>query len=304
MVARAWRIVLLAGGIALGGVAVWLAPYPAPDFDALKGTLTATEGPSPAGGAAAGDVTLRSSNGLKIGVRLRVPAGGPERAPAVVVFGGLQRGRGAVDLAAQVVGKAPVVLAAMDYPYEGDPDPRGWAVVGAIREARPALYRAVAGAGLLIDFLARHPRVRPDRIILIGVSLGGPIAVAVGGMDPRPAAVGCLFGASLADMLGDALRPRLGALASAAVPVVAWHLRAVDAGRHAPAIAPRPFLIVGGRGDRRIPAQAIEALAAKAGPAARTVWLNTPHPDPAASEWLRLAADATRSWLAQERLLP
>ena len=296
---------MLIGGVAAGAIAVWLAPHPAPDFDALKGALVGARmagAPLPATGG--GDLTLRSSSGLEIEVLVLVPAGGPERVPAVVVFGGLQRGRGAVDLAAQVAGETPVVLAAMDYPYEGDPDPQGWAVAGAVREARPALYRTVAGARLLLDFLARHPRVRPDRIILVGVSLGGPIAVAVGGMDPRPAGVASLFGAGLADMLGHALRPRLGALADAAVPVVAWHLRAVDAGRHAPAIAPRPFLVVGGRGDRRIPVQAIEALAKRAGPAARVVWLDTPHPDPVASVWLRLAADATRSWLAQERLIP
>ena len=293
-----------AGLLAVGALLAWLAPYPAPDFDALKGSLSAVEPPvAPAGSPGAGDHTLRSSSGLVVRVRLRLAPAVRGPMPAAIVLGGLQRGRGAADLAAQVVGELPVVLAAIDYPYEGDPDPRGWAMVGALREARPALYRTVAGTRLLIDFLARHPRVRPDRIVLIGVSLGGPIAVAVGGMDPRPAAVACLFGADLPNMLGHAIRPRVGPLAGAVVPLVAWHLRPIDPARHVTAIAPRPFLLVGGRGDRRIPAAAIEALARATGPAARTVWLEAPHPDPAASEWLRLAAEVVRSWLAKHDLL-
>lgn len=247
---------------------------------------------------------MRSSSGLTIRTRLRLPPDSAGPAPAAVVLGGLGRGRGAVDVAARVVGDAPVVLASFDYPYGGDPDPRGWAILGAGLEARPALYRTVAGTRLLIDFLARHPRVRPDRIVLVGVSLGGPIAVAVGGMDPRPAAVACLFGADLPGMLGHAMRPRAGAVAAEAlVPLIAWHLAPVDPARYARAIAPRPFLLVGGLGDRRIPVAAIEALAQAAGPGARTVWLQTPHPDPAASEWLRLGAEAVRSWLTEHALL-
>lgn len=286
-------------------MAVWLAPYPRPDFDALKGSqVSVRQVDEAAGPDGVQDLVLRGSGGLVVRARLRVPPGPAGRVPAAFVFGGLQRGRGAVDVAAQVVGDAPVALAAMDYLYEGDPEPRGWAIPGAVRQARPALYRTVAGARLLLDFLAAHPRVRPDRIILIGVSLGGPIAVAVAGMDARPAAVACLFGADLADMLGHALRPRLGPAAGALVPVARWHLSAVSATRRAPAIAPRPFLIIGGRGDRRIPAGAIEALARAAGPAARIVWLDAPHPDPAASEWLRLAAAATRGWLAEVGLIP
>ncbi len=290
--------------LAIGALLVWIAPHPAPDFDALKGSLIAVEPPVPAAGSPdAADHTLRSSSGLVIRVRLRFAPAAWGPAPAAIVLGGLQRGKGAADLAAQVVGGLPVVLAALDYPYEGDPDPGGWAMVGAVREARPALYRTVAGTRLLIDFLARHPRVRPDRIILVGVSLGGPIAAAVGGIDPRPAAVACLFGADLPNMLGHAIRPRVGPLAGAVVPLVAWHLRPIDPARHVTAIAPRPFLLVGGRGDRRIPAAAIEALARAAGPAARTVWLEAAHPDPAASEWLRLAAAVVRSWLAEGGLL-
>ncbi len=293
-----------AAALAAGVILVWLAPYPVPDFDALKGSLLSAE-PADAAVAQAGpgEHILRSSSGLTIRARVRLPPDSAQPAPAAIVLGGLQRGKGAADLAAQVVGDAPIVLASLDYPYGGDPDPRGWAIVGASLEARPALYRTVAGTRLLIDFLTRHPRVRPDRIILVGVSLGGPIAVAVGGMDPRPAAVACLFGADLPGMLEHAVRPRAGVLAGILAPLMAWHLRPIDPARHVAAIAPRPFLLVGGRGDRRIPVAAIEALARAAGPSARTVWLESPHPDPAASEWLRLAAAAVQSWLAEQALL-
>ncbi len=297
---------MAAGAAALvaGAFLLWLAPYPAPDFGALKGSLRSVE-PANAAATQAGPIEhiLRSSSGLAIRVRVRLPPDATRPVPAAIVLGGLQRGKGAADLAAQVVGDAPIVLASLDYPYAGDPDPRGWAIVGAVREARPAIYRTVAGTRLLIDFLARHPRVRPDRIILVGVSLGGPIAVAVGGLDPRPAAVACLFGADLPNMLGHAVRPRAGALAGMVVPLMAWHLASIDPARHVAGIAPRPFLLVGGRGDRRIPVAAIEALARAAGPSARTVWLESPHPDPAASEWLRLASAAVQSWLAEQGLL-
>src|SRR3970282_172783 len=114
--------------------------------------------------------------------------------------------------------------------------------------------RAWAWGRLLLAFLARHPRVRPDRIILVGVSLGGPIAVAVGGMDPRPAGVASLFGAGLADLLGHAPRAR--------------------------------------RAARRIHVTSVEPLPKRAVPPSGAVWLDTPLPDPVASVWLRVAAVA------------
>jgi dienelactone hydrolase len=258
------------------------------------------------GAAAAGaqeEYILRSSSGLTVRVRLRIPPGMRASAPAAVILGGLQRGREAVDVAARVVGETPIVLAALDYPYDGDPEPRGWAILGALREARPALYRTIAAARLLVDFLARDPRIRPDRILVIGVSLGAPAAVVVGGADRRVAGVAGLFGADLPAMLGQAVGPRAALGRGAVVALAAWHFAAVDARRYAAAIPPRPFLVVGGRGDRRIPPEAVEALAAAGAPTARLVWLDAPHPNPTNSDWLRLSGDAVRAWLAEQRLL-
>ena len=277
-------IAVAAAAFSLAVVAL-LSPYPRPDFDALKGSLVAVEqGGPPAGDPATTDLTLRSSSGLPFRARLRAPAMMSSPAPALIVLGGLERGRESVAVAAQVVGETPVILASLDFPYFADPRPGGWAIVGALREARPALYRMVAGTHLFVDFLERDPRVRRDRSILIGVSRGAPIAVAVGGVDRRVAGLASLFGADFPTMVGQALRPRAGLLADAVVPLVAWHFRAVDALRLAPAIPPRPFLVVGGRGDRRIPPPAIEVLAAAGAPAARVVWLDTPHPNPTTSE--------------------
>ncbi len=286
------------------GLVALLSPYPRPDFDALKGLLEAVEPAEKlAGDPAATDLALRSSSGLAIRARLRVPPMIRWPAAAVIVLGGLERGREAVDVAAQVVGETPVILASLDYPYLADPSPRGWAIVGALREARPAVYRTVAGARLLVDFLERDPRVRKDRIVLIGVSLGAPIAVAVGGMDRRVAGVASLFGVDFPTMVGQSIRPRVGTLADAMVPLVAWHFRAADALRLASAIPPRPLLVVGGRVDRRIPPLAIEALAAAGAPAAHLVWLDTPHPNPTRPEWLRLGAEVVRAWLVDQGLI-
>jgi len=208
-----------------------------------------------------------------------------------------------VEVATQVVAETPILLASLDYPYAGDPRPWGWRIGGALWKARPAAYRTVAGTRLLVDFLARDPRVRADRIVLVGVSLGAPLAVAIGGMDRRIAAVAALFGADLAAMLGQTVRSRAGPLAAVVAPIAAWHFRAIEAGREAARIPPRPFLVVGGRDDRRIPPAAIEALARAGSPTARLVWLETPHPNPTTSEWLRLGGGAVRAWLGEQGLL-
>jgi len=60
---------------------------------------------------------------------------------------------------------------------------------------------------------------------------------------------------------------------------------------------------VGGRGDHRAPAPALEALAAAGAPAARLVWVNASHPNPATSEWLRLGGEAVRAWLVEHHFL-
>ncbi|RJP81353.1 MAG: hypothetical protein C4524_02250, partial [Candidatus Zixiibacteriota bacterium] len=119
----------------------------------------------------------------------------PEPLPAFVLVGGMYTGRDAIN----VISDRPelarrAVFIALDYPYV-EPEGRGvMDIVRHIPSGRQGLLDGVEAIRLAIDYLQGHPGVDPQRIVLLGVSLGAFYAVDAGGVDRRPAAVMAFMG--------------------------------------------------------------------------------------------------------------
>jgi len=83
--------------------------------------------------------------------------------------------------------------AAMRFDFRGSGESQGnfWemTVPGEVDDARAAL-----------DWLRRHPAVDPDRVVLLGLSMGGAVAAAVAGIDPNVA--GLILWSAVADLSG------------------------------------------------------------------------------------------------------
>jgi dienelactone hydrolase len=289
----------LAGFVGFVGLAILLGAAwaawqverdPAPRFLARRSRLLAAvrESRTPAGGSVVERLRLRATSGLAVELAVKRPAEGPGRPPLpgrrplVVLLGGFETGRDAVDLVADPRG---VVLAALSYPYPGPPPAHGARGVLALPRLRAAILDTPSAVLLALDYLLEQPYVDPGRVELVGVSLGAPFAVVAGALDPRVRRVWSVHGAGDLPLLIDtALRgaipaaplrrsvARLGYLLAAG-PAVAPE-------RWVGRIAPRPFVMLNAADDERMPRRAILALYDRARPPKELLWVSGPHVEP------------------------
>ena len=223
------------------------------------------------------EVTLDSDTGLE--VRLRVRAAGErtgERHPAAILVGGFNTGRKAADVPERT---GNLVLASIEYPYYGPDDPTAWEWVRWFPEMRQAILRTPAALLLAAQYLYTREDVDPERVSMIGVSLGVPFAVAAAATDRRMAGLALLHGGA------DIRRMTEYAYADLAAPWLvelmaiglAWVVAPLEPAKYTGEIAPRPLLLVNATGDERIPLASVKALYDTAREPKRMIWLETGH---------------------------
>lgn len=123
-------------------------------------------------------VSLESTSGLTAELRVRRPVN-DEPVPVLLVLGGFNTGKNAVELAGPPSG---VAFAALDYPYTGGKRISGaLATLRAIPDVQQAVLDSPAVLLLAADWLRQQPWV--EDIELIGASLGVPFAAVAGALD-------------------------------------------------------------------------------------------------------------------------
>jgi dienelactone hydrolase len=209
-------------------------------------------------------VPLTLPSGQSLELRLLWPAS-RDPLPAVVLLGGFERGETAIDLLDPGV---PAVFAGFAYPAELPRRP-GW------RDIRPALQefeRGIADThaalGAVRDWLAEHPRVDAQRLVLVGASAGAPFAlmaaadfnypnlVLVHGFVQVPQVIGRLFQRSWQDRLGIFAGP----LAWLAARLIVTWVEVPRPEAFAPLLRPQQsVLVLDSAADDLIPAEAVAA---------------------------------------------
>lgn len=209
-------------------------------------------------------VHLRSSTGLEVDMRvLRPEVDVTQKLPLVLILGGQETGKDAIDLLGNADG---IAFAAIDYPYDGSQDLDGfWRSIYAIPAVQRAFLDSPPALSLALSWLLQQEWVDPNRAELAGVSLGVPFATVAGALDERFSRVWMLHGGG--DNLSwvshnarrhidnDVLR-RL----TARTALFIVHGSTFDTRRWIPEIAPRPVVIVAARNDDYVPAEAQEPL--------------------------------------------
>ena len=228
-------------------------------------------------------LTLTSSSGLVVVARLIRDETFEGRLPVLVVLGGHRTGSDAVDLFGNV-GRRAVV--GVDYPYDGPEKVRGVSQsLSAIPAARQAFLDTVPAVSLVIDWISRQPWVDPQRIVVIGGSLGVPFAASAAVHDPRIDGAMLVHGAADNRLWLQAQIERRIDTAWLHYPLsVVLHWLAYgpvhDTSSNVAKIAPRPLLIIGARNDERTPAGQTELLYELAGEPKRLRWTEGNHIEP------------------------
>lgn len=271
--------------LGLGAVAAALWAYQARDyrpvFSRAAGTLVAVRDSTDVGlaedGKALTDVTLVSDTGLEVRVRVRAPrARDGVKHPATLMIGGFSTGRKAAEIPATTEN---LVLASIDYPYDGPRELRGWEWLLHLGKVRRSLLATPPALLLTAQYLYTRQDVDPSRVSMIGVSLGVPFAAAAAGTDRRFSGVAYLHGgADIRRLYVHAYGERTPAwLAPLLARVVAWLTAPLEPGKYAGDIAPRPTLQVNAAEDLFIPRECVSALYEATRHPKRLVWLDGGH---------------------------
>ena len=172
-----------------------------------------------------------------------------------------------------------LVLLSIEYPYSGPDRPRGLDWVRYFGTMRRAILDTPPAVLLAAQYLYTRRDVDPERVTVIGVSLGVPFSVAAAATDKRIAGAALLHGG------GDIATMAYYAFADRGPPwimrALAWGLSWVAAPleptRYAPDVAPRPVLMVNAADDEFIPRSSVLELYVALRQPKRMVWLESAH---------------------------
>jgi dienelactone hydrolase len=208
-------------------------------------------------------MTITSDSGLSVGARVIRPDSFGSGLPVLIVLGGHRTGSDAADLFGHVGERAVV---AMDYPYDGPEKVRGLVqIMETLPLARQAFRDTPPAVSLAIDWIVGQPWADPDRLVIIGASLGVPFATAIAARDQRISGALLVHGA--ADNLNwlevqVARRNDAKVLHRPLATLIHWaaYGPTFDTAYNVALIAPRPVVVIGAKADERTPAEQTEAL--------------------------------------------
>jgi hypothetical protein len=225
-------------------------------------------------------VRLTATSGLAVDLTIRrAVEDGSERLPLVVVLGGHYTGRNAVRFLGDTRG---TVVAALSYPFTGDPRPDAITFLREIPKIRAAFLDTPPAIMLALDYLLARPDVDTTRVEAVGVSLGAPFICIAGALDTRYTRVWVLHGsggsyAPLEMNMRRTIRlaPLRIAAAGIANVIIAGPRLAPE--KWVPRISPRPFMMVSAEGDERLPRASVELLYRSAREPKQAVWMPGAH---------------------------
>ena len=274
-------ITVLAVAGAIGGMTAYLLWDPEPRFLARRATLAraAVGTVYPDRGYLLQQVRLTATSGLSVELTLRRAAADTGRLPLVVILGGHHTGRDAVRLLGDTRG---TLVAAMSYPFAGDPRPDALTFLREIPAIREAFLDTPPAIMLALDYALARPDVDTARVEAVGVSLGAPFVTIAGALDRRITRVWVLHGsggsyAPLEMNMRRTIRvaPLRYTAAALATVIIAGPRLAPE--RWVSRIAPRPFVMVSADGDERLPRASVEALYASAHEPKELIWMPGRH---------------------------
>jgi pimeloyl-ACP methyl ester carboxylesterase len=301
-VRRNTTLILLAAALVLV-VALWR--YQARDyrpvFSRVAGTLIQVRDSTGIGRAQDGkqltEVTLISDTGLE--VRVRVRALGERtgtRYPAALLVGGMRTGRKTVDVPPETEN---LILASVDYPYDGPQWPRGWQWVRYLIPLRRGFLETPPALLLAAQYLYTRDDVDPERVSIIGVSLGVPFAAATAATDRRLSGAALLHGgADIRRMAHYAYADEGPAWVMDGLAIAtAWTVAPLEPAKYAGEIAPRPTLVVNATDDKRIDPQSGDRLQRAVRQPKRVIWHESGHVHRTQTEIVAELMQMTLDWM-------
>jgi dienelactone hydrolase len=267
---------------AIGAPILWLLRDPEPVFDARTGALIVVDTLETADAAGHRETIVRLTNdkGLVVTLAVRRPiASTPTRRPAFLILGGAERGRGAAALLEDTRG---TIVAAIDYPYDGDLKAKGLAVLAQVPAIRRAFYATPPAVTLVLDYLGADPEIDRSRMELLGASFGAPFATIAAARDPRVTRLWIAHGGGRPFLMIETGLRREISSKLLRIPLAGLGTLLVSGPRFAPEqwvgrVDPRQVLMLNATEDERIPRESVQALWEAAQDPKEQIWIDGPH---------------------------
>ena len=273
---------MLAVVVLVAAACAWLMRDPMPHFVERRAAIARVETMPPVedSGFVLTQMRVVATNGLAVDLMVkRAVEDSGRRLPLVLVLGGHHTGRRAARLVGDTRG---TLVAAMSYPFTGDPRPDAITFLRDIPKIRRAFLDTPPAAQLVLDHLVTLPEADTARVEAVGVSLGAPFVIIAGALDPRITRVWAVHGSggSYAPLEMNMRRtigfaPLRWVAAAIANVLIAGPRLAPE--RWVGRIAPRPFVMVNARDDERMPIDEVHALYAAAREPKELVWMDGGH---------------------------
>jgi len=224
------------------------------------------------------ELKLLNSQGTHLEYFVREPRRATRPLPAVFILAGVETGRESLDL---IDDRDDLLLVSMNYPRREELALSGFGLVLAPYVLRRMAFESLEGGLLALDYLSRRTDVDQERIILLGVSFGSPMIVALGARDPRADAVVLIYGGGdLGGLARTNLREKPWWVPGWIIgPAVRTFLGEFEPLAHVEKIAPRYFLMVSSRQDEMFPPSSALALYGRARDPKKLIWYETGHLD-------------------------
>jgi hypothetical protein len=173
------------------------------------------------------------------------------------------------------------VVAALSYPFTGDPRPDALTFLRDIPKIRGAFLDTPPAIMLALDYLLARPEIDTARVEAVGVSLGAPFISIAGALDRRITRVWVMHGsggsfAPLEQNIRRTIPAPISILAAGIANVILSGPRLAPE-NWVPRIAPRPFVMVNAEGDERLPRAAVLALYRSAHEPKEVIWMPGAH---------------------------
>lgn len=279
---RRVEVTVAAVVLATTGAIAWLLRDPLPRFRARHSVLaTATPGPvDTTNGFVLTPVRLVAASGLTVDLVVRRAIADSGRLlPLAMILGGPYAGREAARMVGDTRG---VAVAAISYPFAGNPRPDAATFLSEIPQIRQAFLDTPPAIMLALDYLLRMPDVDTTRVEAVGVSLGAPFVCVTGAIDTRITRVWAVHGS------GGSYRPleanmrrtirfaplRIPAAAVANVIIAGPRL---DPVRWVGRTAPRAFVMLNAIDDERLPRSSVDDLYRAAREPKERLWMSGAH---------------------------
>lgn len=228
---------------------------------------------------------LFSTKDDSISGRLRIPKGaGPF--PAALLCVGIETGKEVIEM---IEGQDSVFLMAVDYPFEGEWDFRGWSAIGTTFELRSAGYRTVPLLLNCLDWLFERNEVDKGDVTVVAVSFGAFTAIPAAVFEQRiKQLVVVQAGGDLSGVIAhNSERWR--------VEIPSWLsgwlggaiLAPFEPNKYIGHLSPRPLIMINGEGDSFFTRESAESLFEEARDPKEILWHKSPHVTPGEKELIK-----------------